>query len=42
MTGEALLELVKVMARLRSPGGCPWDAEQTHKTLARHLLEETY
>ncbi len=42
MTGESLLELVKVMARLRAPGGCPWDAEQTHKTLARHLLEETY
>lgn len=30
------------MARLRGPGGCPWDHEQTHKTLARHLLEETY
>jgi tetrapyrrole methylase family protein / MazG family protein len=42
VTGEALLELVKVMARLRAPGGCPWDAEQTHKTLAHHLLEETY
>jgi tetrapyrrole methylase family protein / MazG family protein len=42
VTGETLLELVKVMARLRAPGGCPWDAEQTHKTLARHLLEETY
>jgi XTP/dITP diphosphohydrolase len=30
------------MDRLRSPGGCPWDAEQTHTTLARYLLEETY
>jgi tetrapyrrole methylase family protein/MazG family protein len=30
------------MARLRGPGGCPWDAEQTHGTLARSLLEETY
>lgn len=30
------------MDRLRSPGGCPWDAEQTHQSLARHLLEETY
>jgi XTP/dITP diphosphohydrolase len=30
------------MDRLRSPGGCPWDAEQTHATLARYLLEETY
>lgn len=40
--GEALLELVAVMDRLRSPGGCPWDAEQTHTSLARYLLEETY
>jgi tetrapyrrole methylase family protein/MazG family protein len=30
------------MARLRAPGGCPWDREQTHGTLARHLLEETH
>lgn len=30
------------MARLREPGGCPWDAEQTHRSLAGHLLEETY
>ena len=40
--GQRLLDLVKVMARLRNPGGCPWDAEQTHQTLARHLLEETH
>jgi tetrapyrrole methylase family protein/MazG family protein len=40
--GEALLELIRVQARLRGPGGCPWDAEQTHATLARHLLEETH
>jgi tetrapyrrole methylase family protein / MazG family protein len=40
--GERLLDLVKVMGRLRNPGGCPWDAEQTHRTLARHLLEETH
>jgi XTP/dITP diphosphohydrolase len=33
---------VAVMDRLRSPDGCPWDAEQTHATLARYLLEETY
>ena len=33
---------VEVMDRLRSPGGCPWDAEQTHASLARYLLEETY
>jgi tetrapyrrole methylase family protein / MazG family protein len=41
-TGDRLLELVKVQARLRAPGGCPWDQEQTHQTLARHLLEETH
>jgi tetrapyrrole methylase family protein/MazG family protein len=40
--GERLLELVRVMARLRGPGGCPWDAEQTHESLGRHLLEETH
>jgi tetrapyrrole methylase family protein / MazG family protein len=40
--GRRLLDLVKVMARLRGPGGCPWDREQTHETLARHLLEETH
>jgi tetrapyrrole methylase family protein/MazG family protein len=40
--GASLLDLVKVMARLRGPGGCPWDAEQTHQTLAKHLLDETY
>jgi len=40
--GERLLDLVRVMARLRGPGGCPWDREQTHGTLARHLLEETH
>jgi MazG family protein len=40
--GRRLLDLVKVMARLRGPGGCPWDHEQTHETLARHLLEETH
>jgi XTP/dITP diphosphohydrolase len=33
---------VEVMDRLRSPGGCPWDAEQTHESLARYLLEEAY
>jgi len=40
--GRRLLDLVRVMARLRGPGGCPWDREQTHQTLARHLLEETH
>lgn len=40
--GERLLDLVRVQAMLRAPGGCPWDREQTHRTLARHLLEETH
>lgn len=34
--------LVEIMRRLRAPGGCPWDAEQTHESLTRYLLEETY
>lgn len=34
--------LVDIMAKLRSPGGCPWDREQTHASLKRYLLEETY
>ena len=34
--------LVDVVARLRGPGGCPWDAEQTHESLKRNLLEECY
>ncbi len=41
-TGSALLDLVATEARLRGPGGCLWDHEQTHASLARHLLEETY
>jgi XTP/dITP diphosphohydrolase len=40
MTGQALLELVEVMARLRRE--CAWKAGQTHESLARYLLEETY
>ena len=34
--------LVDIVARLRAPGGCPWDREQTHESLKRHLLEESY
>ena len=30
------------MKRLRAPGGCPWDAEQTYASLAQYLLEESY
>lgn len=34
--------LTDIVARLRAPGGCPWDREQTHQSLKRHLLEECY
>jgi tetrapyrrole methylase family protein/MazG family protein len=40
--GAAWERLVGLIERLRAPGGCPWDAEQTHHSLARHLLEEAY
>ena len=40
--GSVLLDAVAVMDRLRSPGGCPWDAEQTHASLMPYLIEETY
>ena len=40
--GAAWEALVALIERLRGPGGCPWDAEQTHHSLARHLVEETY
>ena len=39
---DGLRALVAVMDRLRSPGGCPWDARQTHRSLAEYLLEEAY
>jgi XTP/dITP diphosphohydrolase len=42
MQGSQLQRLVEVMDRLRSPGGCPWDAEQTHESLLKYLLEESY
>ena len=37
-----LRRAVELMDRLRSPGGCPWDAAQTHESLTRYLIEETY
>jgi XTP/dITP diphosphohydrolase len=40
--GARLLDVVRVMDRLRSPGGCPWDAEQTHSSLRGYLLEEAH
>jgi len=38
----AIFELLDVMAKLRSPEGCPWDREQDHKTLRFHAVEEVY
>jgi XTP/dITP diphosphohydrolase len=40
--GAGLLAAAAVMDRLRGPGGCPWDAEQTHSSLRPYLVEETY
>ena len=40
--GEAFAEAVQIMARLRGPGGCPWDREQTLDSIKPHTLEETY
>ncbi|WP_235912283.1 MazG family protein [Ruania zhangjianzhongii] len=40
--GRTLLDAVAVMDRLRSPGGCPWDAEQTHASLAPYAVEEAH
>jgi MazG family protein len=39
---SAITELLKVMAKLRSPKGCPWDREQDHQSLRRHAIEEVY
>src|SRR6059058_4361992 len=39
---SALQHLLKVMAKLRSPKGCPWDREQDHMTLRWHAVEEVY
>ncbi|WP_235022292.1 MazG family protein [Amycolatopsis alkalitolerans] len=40
--GAGLVEAAQVMDVLRSPGGCPWDAKQTHESLRQYLVEETY
>ncbi|WP_238148287.1 MazG nucleotide pyrophosphohydrolase domain-containing protein [Rothia halotolerans] len=40
--GAAFERLVELMDGLRSPGGCPWDGEQTHRSLVRYLIEESY
>ena len=41
-SADALAEAIAIMARLRGPGGCPWDREQTFDSIKRHTLEETY
>jgi MazG family protein len=40
--GEGFARLVEIMARLRAPGGCPWDREQNFDTIKPYLIEETY
>lgn len=42
LEGSHLEQFIATVAKLRSPEGCPWDREQTHKSLARYLLEEAY
>src|SRR5512140_2398860 len=39
---RAMEELLRIMARLRAPNGCPWDREQDHMTLRWHAVEEVY
>jgi MazG family protein len=40
--GQKFQQLVEIMARLRAPGGCPWDREQTFDSIKKYTLEETY
>src|SRR6201989_2580674 len=40
--GEKFQRLIEIMSRLRGPGGCPWDREQTFDTIKPYTLEETY
>lgn len=42
IAGKSFSKLIQTVRTLRDPGGCPWDAEQTHITLRTHLLEEVY
>ena len=37
-----ITRLLRIIARLRGPNGCPWDREQTHRSLRHNLIEETY
>ena len=42
MEKKNFYDFCQIIEKLRAPGGCPWDREQTHSTLAKHLLEEAY
>ena len=42
LAGQEFSQLVELIARLRAPGGCPWDREQTHESLKPMMLEEAY
>lgn len=42
MEKQSFSDFCDIIARLRAPGGCPWDREQTHETLKKHLIEEAY
>jgi tetrapyrrole methylase family protein/MazG family protein len=42
MQTRNITRLLKIMARLRGPGGCPWDREQTHRSIRHNLIEECY
>jgi NTP pyrophosphatase (non-canonical NTP hydrolase) len=42
MPRKPISSLLRIMARLRAPDGCPWDQQQTHRTLRYHAVEETY
>jgi len=42
MQKDGFNQIMSIMRRLRAPGGCPWDAEQSHESLKRYLLEEAY
>jgi len=42
MPGESFVQLVELMRRLRAPGGCPWDRDQTFQTIKPYMLEEAY
>ena len=40
--GTSFESFAEIIAHLRAPNGCPWDREQTHETLRKHMLEESY